>query len=110
MVSRFDITRITWNSSETPLPPCMSRASRANGTPGDAGARHVEAAKRAGEPLDVRQQVLLGHEGVVEHDLAGDRGAQRQLALDLRGREALGAALDEKAMDDAVELRPDDRQ
>src|SRR5262249_54499942 len=28
-VSRFALTRITWNSSEMPLPPCMSRASRA---------------------------------------------------------------------------------
>src|SRR5207244_5031732 len=45
--------------------------------------RAIEAAERTGEALDVRQQVVLRHEGVLEHDLAGDRGAQRQLAFDL---------------------------
>src|SRR5262249_60603563 len=77
----------------------------AHGAPGDAVARIVEAAERAGQSLDVRQQVLLRHEYAVEHELAGDRGAQRQLALDLRGGDAL-AALDDEAADDAVELRP----
>ena len=75
--------------------------------PGDAGARHVEAAERAGEAGDVRQQILFRHDRAVEHDLAGDGGAQRQLALDLRRRESLGAALDDEAADLAVELRPD---
>ena len=56
----------------------------AHGAPGDAVAREVEAAERPGEAAALRQQVLLGHHGAVEHDLAGDRGAQRQLALDLR--------------------------
>ena len=49
-----------------------------------------------------------GDDGVVEHDLAGDRGAQRQLALDLRRGETLGAALDDEAADLAVELGPHD--
>ena len=74
--------------------------------PGDAVARAVEAAERAGEPLDVRQQVLLRHEGPVEHDLAGDRGAQREFAFDLRRGESLGAALDQEPADHVVELGP----
>ncbi len=72
-------------------------------------ARHVEAAERAGEALHVRQNVLFRHEGILEHDLAGDRGAQRKLALDLRRGETLGAALDQESADDAVELRPHHR-
>ena len=60
-------------------------------------------------PFDVRQEVLLRHDGVLQHDLAGDRGAQRQLALDLRRRETLRAALDDEAADHAVELRPHHR-
>ena len=53
--------------------------------PGDAGARHVEAAEGTCKPLGVRQHVLLRHERVLEHDLAGDGRTQRELALDLRG-------------------------
>ena len=79
----------------------------ADRAPGDAGARHVEAAERAGEAGNVRQQILFGHDRAIEHDLAGDGGAQRKLALDLRRGESLGAAFDNEAADLAVELRPD---
>src|SRR5215831_17994719 len=152
-VSRLHSTRITWNSSEMPLPPWMSRANRAissalpqllrlssdtaggaallqeppeperrvqaerdlglhvgellldelvggertaellavervlarpmpaklrraHRAPGNAGARHVEAAEGAAQPFGVRQHVLLRHEGILEHDLAGNRCAQ----------------------------------
>src|SRR5262249_9162214 len=64
----------------------------------------------AAEAFGVRQHVLLRHERVLEHDLAGDRGAQRKLAFDLRRGQTLGAALDQKAADDAVELGPYQRE
>ena len=60
-------------------------------------------------PLTFGQQIFFRHDGAVEHDLAGDGGAQRQLAFDLRRRKSLGAALDDEAADLAVELRPDHR-
>ncbi len=63
------------------VPAELGRAQRA---PGDAVARAVEAAER---PLAGRSRPgrswLLGHEHLVHHDLAGDRGAQAELALDL---------------------------
>ena len=58
-------------------------------------------------PETFGQQIFFRDDGAVEHDLAGDRGAQRQLALDLRRGETLGAAFDDEAADLAVELRPD---
>ncbi len=88
------------------MPAEFRRPHRA---PDDAVARIVEAAERAGETLRIRQQVLLRHHRAVEHDLAGDRGAQAELAFDRRRRETLGAALDQEAADDAVELRPHHR-
>ena len=62
-----------------------------------------------GEAGNVRQQILLGDHGAVEHDFAGDRGAQRELAFDLRRRKSLGVALDDEAANSAVELGPDHR-
>src|SRR5262249_4618716 len=81
----------------------------AQGTPGYAVARVVEAAERTLEPADIGQQVALRHEDVFHYDLAGHRRAQRELALD-RGRgEAGHAALqDETADDPGVVLGPDD--
>ena len=77
--------------------------------PGDAVARIVETAERTGEALHVRQQIFLRHHAVFQHDLAGDRRAQRQLAFDLRRGKSLGAALNEKAANDIVEFRPHHR-
>ena len=59
----------------------LRRAERA---PGDAEARRVEAGERTLEALHAGQQVLFRDEGVVEQDLAGDRGAQADLAVDRR--------------------------
>ena len=55
----------------------------------------------------MRQQALLGNESIIEHDLPGDGGAQRQLSLDLRRGEALGPTLDQEAANGTVELGPD---
>ena len=82
---------------------------RAHGAPGNAVARIVEAAERTGQTLDVGQQIVFRHHAVFQHDLAGDRGAQRQFAFDLGRRETLRAALDDEAADDAVELGPHHR-
>src|SRR6185437_6953515 len=52
-------------------------------TPGDPVPRVVEAGERSLEAADLGKDVLLRHEDVIHHDLAGHRGAQRKLALDL---------------------------
>ena len=86
------------------LPAELGRAERA---PGDAVARIVEAGEGSPEAGDVRQQIGVGHEHVSHGDLARDRGAQRELALDLRRGEPLHAALeDEPADHPLVVLRP----
>jgi hypothetical protein len=65
---------------EDVLPRAMpAEFRRAHRAPGDAVARHVEAAERTREAFDVRQQILLRHDRILQHDLAGDRGAQRSL-------------------------------
>ncbi len=51
--------------------------------PGDAVARLVQAAKRPFQALDARQDGVFRHQHIVHHDLAGDGGAQRKLAVDL---------------------------
>ncbi len=77
--------------------------------PGDAVARVVEAGEGALEAGDARQEVLVGDEDVGHGDLAGDRGAQRELAFDLRRRQPLHAALEDEAADALVlGLGPDD--
>ena len=80
-----------------------------HGAPGDARARDIEAAERTGEAGNVRQQIFFRDHGAVEHDLAGDRGAQAELAFDLRRGKSLGVALDDEAADFSFELRPDNR-
>ena len=74
----------------------------AHRAPGDAVAGAVQAAERAGEPRHVRQQVRLRHEDVFQNDLSGDRGAQAELAFDLRSGETLHAAFQHEAANDAV--------
>ena len=90
---------------------CQQSSAAPIDAPGDAVARAVEAAERALEARDVGQQVLLRHDDAVHDDLAGDRGAQRELAADLRRGEALHALLQHEAADLVVmrgRLRPDD--
>src|SRR5204863_582099 len=58
----------------------------AQGAPRDAVARVIETTERPLQALDAGQPVFLGDEDIVEDDLAGDRGAQTELAFDLRGR------------------------
>jgi len=86
------------------MPAEFGRAHRA---PGDAVAGLVETAEGAAETADLGEDVLLGHEDAIHHDLPRDRGAQGHLARDLRKGESLHPALDEEAADLAVELGPD---
>ena len=98
-------SRPYWRARE---PAILRRAHRA---PGDAVAGAIEAAERPLESRDVRQKRALRRLDIVEHDLAGDRGAQGKLALDLRRGEALHALLEDEAADLVVvraRLRPDD--
>src|SRR5215204_4580461 len=84
---------------------------RAHGAPGDAVAGPVEAAERAFQPRGVRQKRLFPDLDPVHDDFAGYRGAERQLAADLRRREALHALLEHEAANLVVvrrRLRPDD--
>ena len=83
---------------------------RAHGAPGDAVARNIEATDRARESMRVRQEIFLRYDRAVEHDLAGDRGAQRQFSLDLGRGEALGAPFDDEAAHLSVKLRPHHRE
>ena len=63
------------------VPAVLGRAERA---PGDAVARAVQAGERALQAAHLGEGVLLGAEHLVHHDLAGDRGAQADLAVDRR--------------------------
>ena len=81
-----------------------------HGPPGNAEPGLVEAAERSGEAADVRQQAVLGHRHVLQHDLAGDRRPEAHLALDFRGGKARRAPLHDEAADRAVQLGPDDGQ
>ncbi len=90
------------------VPAELRRADRA---PGDPVARLVEAAERPLDAGDVGQEVVLRHEHLVHHDLAGVPGAKGELALDLRRGQAVHAAVQDEAADPAVVrvgLRPDD--
>ncbi len=88
------------------MPAKFSGAHRA---PRDSVARVVETPERTGKALHIRQQVFFRHHAVFQHDLAGDRGPQRQFAFDLRRGESLASALDQKAANDIVELCPHHR-
>src|SRR5271166_903071 len=84
---------------------------RAHCAPGYAVASAIEAAERPLESRDVRQERAIGRLDIVEHDLAGDRGAQGKLAPELRRGEALHALLEDEAANLIIvraRLRPDD--
>jgi hypothetical protein len=55
---------------------------RTHDTPGNAVAGAVEAAEGAFETRDAGKDRVFAHFDAVRHDLAGDRGAQRQLPAD----------------------------
>ncbi len=77
--------------------------------PGDAVARRVEAGERAFQPAHLGKFVFGRHEDLVHSDLAGDRGAQPDLAVDDRRRQPGHALLQHEAADHAgVVLGPDD--
>src|SRR6267143_935465 len=96
--------RMTWYSSDTPFAPCMSRAiraelRRAERAPADSVAGAIQAAERALQPRDARQEVRLGDAHLVHHDAAGAGGAQAELAVDRRHGQALHPALEEEPAD-----------
>src|SRR5206468_80273 len=62
------------------------------------------------EPLGAREEAPRRHADVLQHELGGDRGAQRELPLDVVRREAGRAPLDQEAADRVAVLRPDDGQ
>src|SRR5881396_985068 len=84
----------------------VAGARGAERAPHDAVARLVETRERAAEALGARQQRRRRHAHVLQHQLRGDRGAERELPLDVVRREAGRAALDQEAADGLAVLRP----
>jgi len=76
--------------------------------PADAVAGGVEAGEGATQAAHFGEGVFLGAEHVVHHDLAGDRGAQPNLAVDGRCGQALPALFQDETADLAgIVLGPD---
>lgn len=69
------------------------------GTPGNTEASVVQAAEGSLETVDVGEEVLGRDLNIVHHDHTGDRGTERELALDLGGRETLHALLKDETLD-----------
>src|SRR6059058_1053316 len=88
----------------------IAGARRPERAPGDAVAGLVETRERTAEPLGAREEAPRRHADVLQHELRGDRGAQRELPLDVVRREAGRAPLDQEAADRVAVLRPDDGQ
>ena len=76
--------------------------------PADAVAGAVEAAEGAGEAGGVGEEGVFGDFDVAHDDLAGDGGAEGELAFDLGGGEAGGSLVEDEAADGVVEFGPDD--
>ena len=87
----------------------VARAAGADGAPADAEARLGQARQRPAHALDLGQDGVAGQAHVVERELGGDRRAQRELAVDVGGGEALGVGRHDEAADALVGLRPHDR-
>ena len=88
------------------MPAGFGGAERA---PRNAVAGIVQAAHRSLQACGVRQQVFLRHEHAVHDDLAGNRRAQRQLALDLGRAQSVHALVEDESPDTAfVVFCPDD--
>src|SRR5207249_10291155 len=84
--------------------PVVARHRRAHRRPRNTVARLAEAAERPAETFHVRELVLERNLTILERQLRGDRGAHRELAVDVERRETGCAALDEEAPDLAVVL------
>ena len=69
------------------VPAGFRRADRA---PGDAEAGAVEAGEGRAQALGARQHRLRRYRDILQHDFAGDAGAQREFSFDARGGEAFG--------------------
>src|SRR5262249_12161882 len=63
--------------------PVVARHRRAHGPPGDPVARLVETAERAAQPLHLGKLVLERNTTILEGELGCDRGAHRELAVDI---------------------------
>ena len=85
-------------------------AGSADGAEDDAETGLVEARERPFERLRAGKHAVGRHANVVEHELGGDRGAERQLLVNLGSREPGRPLLDDEPADLAVlGSRPDDR-
>src|SRR5690606_12788367 len=79
-------------------PAVFGRAQR---TPGNAVAGGVQAGERALQAADLGEGVFFGAEYFIHHDLAGDGGAQANLAVDGGSTEPRHAFLENEATDRA---------
>ena len=87
-----------------------ARPPGADCPPDDSEARLVEARERPAQRRRVRKDVVVRHAHVLQHELGGDGGAERELLVDLGSREAWKVLLDDEAPDRAlVGAGPDDR-
>ena len=78
--------------------------------PDDAEPRLGQARQRPLQPAAPGQHGVAGQPHVVEHELGGDRRAQRQLVVDRRWRENPGVSVGTtKPRMPVVGLGPDDR-
>jgi hypothetical protein len=82
----------------------------ADRAPGDAVARLRETGERPLQASRPGQPVRLGDRGVLEVELARDRGAQRELPLDVADLVAGASGLDQEALDSVLGLGPDHGQ
>src|SRR5690606_6584768 len=89
----------------------VAEFGRAHCAPANSVACAIETPERPLEPRDMRQQRILADLDPVHDDLAGDRGTQAHLALDLRRRQAFHPLFEQEATNRAVmrfRLRPHD--
>src|SRR5690606_6710602 len=86
------------------MPAAFGRAERA---PGDAVARGVQAGERALEAVYLGEHLRFGNLDAVHDDLAGDRRAKTELAVDRRGRQPGHSLLEDEALDPAVVVAAD---
>ena len=87
---------------------CEARARRADRAPDDPEARLAQARQRPAHARHAGQHGVVGQPHVVEHQLRGDRRAQRVLAVDVLRGEARRLARHEEPADAVVGARPHD--
>jgi len=71
------------------MPACFGCAQRAEG---DTEARAIETGKRRAKTFGARQQCVFRRRHILQHDFAGNAGAQREFSIDARGGKTFGAA------------------